>query len=438
MRDAGLIDDAVFEESKARELGVVTAKGRNNTYYAGFMELVQRQLRTEYDEKELTERGLKIYTTLDTTVQAAAEEALAAETARLQRGRPELEGAVVVTSPNSAEVRALVGSARIGPVGFNRALDARRQVGSLIKPVVYLAALQSGRHSLATQIADEPITLEIEKGQSWSPKNIDDEEHGQVTVVRALAESMNLATVRLGLDVGLERVAATLEDLGTEPPRELYPSLLLGAIELTPIEAAQLYNTIANGGFYSPLRAVHSVVDGAGRTLQRYSLAIEQVAEPVSVYALNQALVQVMERGTGRGARQILPDRLRVAGKTGTSDDLRDSWFAGFSSDYLTVAWIGNDRNEPVGLTGGAGAAQVWARVMARVATTPYDAPPPEGARSVWIDYDTGLATDANCPAAISVAIPARQVPPKAADCGGTRARVGGRLRQWIRNRLGD
>ncbi len=190
-------------------------------------------------------------------------------------------------------------------------------------------------------------------------------------IVRALAESMNLATVRLGLDVGLEQVADTLEELRAERPRELYPSLLLGAVELSPIRVAELYNTLANGGFYSPLRAVHSVVDGEGRTLQRYSLAIEQVAEPVSVYALNQALVQVMERGTGRSARRALPNRLRVAGKTGTSDDLRDSWFAGFSNDYLTVAWIGNDRNEPIGLTGGAGAAQVWARVMAQVAAVP-------------------------------------------------------------------
>src|SRR5690606_851626 len=260
---AGLIDAATLAANRDRELGIVTPESRRTAYYASFMDLVRRQLRRDYSERDLRERGLSIYTSLEPAVQAAAEEALVEELARLAAGRPELEGAVVFTSPQSGEVRALVGSKRIGFDGFNRALDARRPIGSLVKPFVYLAALQSGRHTLATQLDDEPITVPLDGGRSWSPSNIDGETHGQVTAVRALAESLNLATVHLGLDVGLPAVAAVLEDFGVARPAQLYPSLLLGALELTPYEIAQSYGTLANGGFRVPLRAVRAVVDGS-------------------------------------------------------------------------------------------------------------------------------------------------------------------------------
>src|SRR5690606_16790826 len=328
MRDAGLIDAATFASNKDRELGVVTVESRRAAYYPAFMDLVRRQLRRDYDDEDLAQRGLKVYTTLEPMTQAAAEQALVGELERLQSapGRPELEGAVVATNPHNAEVRALVGGKRTGFDGFNRALDARRQIGSLVKPAVHLAALEMGRYSLATQIDDVPVTLELDDGRTWSPRNFEDEANGQVTAVRALAESLNLATVNLGLEIGLERVARTLERLGVEPRRPLYPSLLLGAIELTPYEVAELYTTIANGGFRTPLKAVRAVVDGRGRTLRRYALEIEQVASPESIYELNQGLVQVMRRGTGAPAGRLLPAGLTTAGKTGTSDGLRDSW----------------------------------------------------------------------------------------------------------------
>jgi penicillin-binding protein 1B len=438
MLAAGLIDERAYASNKDRELGVITVKSRRASYYPAFLDLVRRQLARDYEDDELAERGLAIYTTLDPAIQAAAEEALVAELERLQPDRPALEGAVVVTTPQTAEIRALVGGKRIGFEGFNRALDAKRQIGSLIKPVVYLAALESGRHSLATQLDDEPITLELDNGQTWSPRNFDEKAQGQVTAVRALAESLNLATVHLGLDVGLERVVRMLERLGVDHDTTAYPSLLLGALELTPYEVTQLYNTLANGGFHVPLRAVREVLDAEGNSLQRYSLAIEQVADPVAVFALNQGLAQVMERGTGAPAKRLLPPGLKTAGKTGTSDGLRDSWFAGFSNDHLVVTWVGNDDNASVGLTGGTGAAQIWARVLRSVEASSYDPPAPEGAETVWIDYHTGLATDRRCPDAVYVAVPSRDVPPTAVECGSTRTRVGSRLRQWFRNRLTD
>jgi penicillin-binding protein 1B len=438
MHSAGLITDAAYEAGNGRELGVITQRSRRAAYYPAFMDLVRRQMARDYDDRELGERGLAIYTTLDPVAQAAAEEALVAELERLQGNRPSLEGAVVVTSPQSAEVLALVGGKRVGFEGFNRALDARRQIGSLIKPVVYLAALETGDYSLATQLEDAPITVELDDGRTWSPQNLDGETHGQVTAARALAESLNLATVQLGLEVGLPRTARMLERLGVSSEGPLYPSLLLGAIDLTPYEVTQIYNTLANGGFHAPLRAVRAIVDGEGNELQRSSLTLEQVADPVAVYALNQGLVQVMERGTGATARRLLPAGFRAAGKTGTSDGSRDSWFAGFGNDRLVVAWVGNDGNADVRLTGGTGAAQIWGRVMRSVDAKPYDPPPPEGAENLWIDFATGLATDRDCPDAVYLAVSSRAVPPKAVDCGSTRTRVGSRIRQWFRNRLSD
>ncbi len=438
MRSAGLIADAAYEASKERELGVITQKNRRASYYPAFLDLVRRQIARDYDDRELAERGLAIYTTLDSVVQAAAEEALVAELERLQGNRPPLEGAVVVTSPQNAEVLALVGGKRVGFEGFNRALDARRQIGSLIKPVIYLAALETGDYSLATQLEDAPITLELEDGRTWTPQNLDGQLHGQVTAARALAESLNLATVQLGLDLGLPRVARMLERLGVRSEGPLYPSLLLGAVELTPYEVTQLYSTLANGGFHIPLRSVRSIVDGQGNELQRYSLAIEQVADPVAVYALNQGLVQVMERGTGATAKRLLPTGFRAAGKTGTSDGSRDSWFAGFSNEHLVVTWVGNDGNADVGLTGGTGAAQIWARILRRIDAASYDPPAPEGAENLWIDFETGLATDRDCPNAVYLAVSSRTVPPKAVSCGSTRTRVGSRIREWFRNRLRD
>jgi penicillin-binding protein 1B len=438
MHSAGLIGDEAYESSKQRELGVITQNTRRASYYPAFIDLVRRQLARDYDDRELGERGLSIYTTLDPVVQAAAEEALAAELERLQGNRPPLEGAVVVTSPQSAEVLALVGGRRVGFEGFNRALDARRQIGSLIKPVVYLAALETGDYSLATQLEDAPITLELDDGRTWTPQNFDGESHGQVTAARALAESLNLATVHLGLELGLPRIARMLERLGVRNVGPLYPSLLLGAIDLTPYEVTQLYNTLANGGFHAPLRSIRAIVDGEGNELQRNSLILEQVADPVAAYAVNQGLKLVMERGTGATARRLLPAGLQAAGKTGTSDGARDSWFAGFGNDRLVVTWIGNDGNVDVGLTGGTGAAQVWARVMRRIDASSYDPPAPEGAEDLWIDFETGLSTDQECPNAVYLAVSSRALPPKAVDCGSTRTRVGSRIREWFRNRLRD
>lgn len=436
MQGQGAISAEASDAAKREALGIVDRRSRESAWYAAFLDLVRRQLNRDYAADDLEATGLKVYTTLDPTTQALAAATLAAELERLEAGRPPLEGAVIVTSPHSGEVRAVVGSRATGFDGFNRALNAERPVGSLIKPVVYLAALESGRHSLATLIDDSPITVPISNSQSWTPTNFDEESHGTVTAIRALAESYNQATVRLGLDVGLDRVIDLLGRLGLEELPQEYPSLLLGAFEMTPLEVTQVYNSLANGGFRMPLRSVRSVVDGTGETVQRYPLDIEQAVAPGAVYELNQALVEVMRLGTGRSAAARLPAGLVTAGKTGTSDGFRDSWFAGFSNEHLIVSWIGNDDNEPTGLTGGTGASLVFAGVMSGLQTRSYAAPTPAGYRASWIDYNTGLETDADCPAAVRLSLEGGDRPPKATACGSDRSALGSRIRSWLRGAL--
>jgi penicillin-binding protein 1B len=418
--------------ASAEPLDVVDRRSHGGSYYAGFLDLVRTQLGTDYAREDLEVAGLSVYTTLDPSIQALAESSLAASLDRLQPDRPPLDGAVIVTSPHNGEVRALVGSRLTRFDGFNRALNARRPLGSIVKPVVYLAALESGRYSLATLVEDEPIRIELDNGTVWAPTNFDGESMGTVPAIRALVESLNQATVRLGLDVGLPAVMDLLGRLGLEDLPAPYPSMLLGAFDLSPFEVTQVYNTLANGGFRTPLRSVRSVVDATGATIQRYPLAIEQTVDPRYVYEINQALVQVMRLGTGRAAASLLPGSLVTAGKTGTSDGYRDSWFAGFSNDHLVVSWIGNDANEVTGLTGSAGAGLVWSEIMSKLDTRPYAVNAPDGYRASWIDYRTGLETDPECPQALPLLLEGRDRPPRATECGGTRIGFGSRIRTWV------
>jgi penicillin-binding protein 1B len=431
MADEKLIGNDVAQAAAERDLGLVANDGRSATQ-AAFLGLVRRQLGTDYAREDLERKGLVVLSTLDPAAQAAAENALQSNLAAFGPAGEPLEGAIVVTNPQTGEIRALVGGRRSDFEGFNRALDARRPIGSLIKPAVYLAALESGRYTLSSVIDDAPIIVPLPNGDTWTPRNFDDRAHGLVPLVRALAESFNMATVRLGLDVGLEPIGDALHRLGLAEPPPLYPAMLLGALALTPIEVAQVYNTLANGGFRAPLKTVRSVLREDGELLQRYPIEIREATDPAYVYALNQALVQVMERGTGRGIKATLPPGLVVAGKTGTSDDLRDSWFAGFTNDALIVTWLGADDNRPIGLTGSAGAAKVFAGVLSGLEASSYAAQAPASVEDQWIDYLTGEPSAPRCPDAIAVPLPAGAQATRAFGCNGETG-LGARLRSWFK-----
>ena len=401
LAEQGVVSAADADQAAKKPLGVAEPGRKGGSFYPAFLDLVRRQLREDYEESALTEAGLTVFSTLDPLLQEKAETALAGELDRLDAsGRKEaqgLEGVVVVTTPQTGEIVGLVGGRRAAFDGFNRALDAKRPIGSLAKPLVYLAALETGRYTPASILADEPVDLKLPNGDRWKPANFDKQVRGPVPMVRALTQSLNLATVNLGLEVGLDHVARTFEQLGLDEAPPEFASMLLGATNLSPLEVAQMYNTLANGGFRSPLRAVRAVIAEDGKPLKAPELEVAEVSSPEAIYTLDRMLIEVMERGTGRAAKRQLPADLVVAGKTGTSNDYRDSWFSGFSGSHLVVAWVGHDDNRPTGLTGTTGGLAVWSRLMGSIATSSFEPLLPESLEHRWIDYFSGLETSPYC-----------------------------------------
>jgi penicillin-binding protein 1B len=420
LADAKLIEVAAAKRAAAEPLGL---RPPGSSYVPAYLDLVRRHLKRDYAEADLAAAGLAVYTSLDPRAQAAAEQSLARHLNRLDAASrvrdAHLEGAVIVAEPNSGDVVAVVGGREVGADGFNRALDAHRPIGSLVKPAVYLAALESGRYNAATMLLDAPIELKLGDGSIWAPQNFTHETYGEVPMARALAESMNLATVRLGLDVGLPRVADALQHLGLEKRPILNPSLLLGAVEMTPLEVVQVYTALANGGFQARLRAVRAVLDEHGQPLKSFKVQVETAAPPSAVYQLDRMLTLVTTRGTGRGASARLPAGMVVAGKTGTSSDTRDSWFAGFTGSYLAVVWVGYDDNRVTGLTGAAGALPIWTDTIASLKSASFQPVPPELIEDRWIGFGDGLETTPACSAdAVVIAVPKGTALPAKPGCG--------------------
>jgi penicillin-binding protein 1B len=442
MADLKVISAQDAANATRRALGVTTRAA--GAYYPSYLDFVRRTLRRDYRETDLTQQGLKIYTSLEPRAQDEAEQTLDRELIRLERSRratnASLEGAIVITAPASGDVIAIVGGRRIGYSGFNRALDAARPMGSLVKPFVYLSALETHRYNVASIVQDAPVDIRLPNGTHWRPVNFTRQTYGPVPLVRALAESLNLATVALGMDIGVTRVAQTLQRFGLERAPAQVPALLLGAVNATPVEVAQLYTGLASGGYRTPLRAVRTVISAAGEPLKAFPLELTPVAQPDVVFEVDQMMQQVIERGTGRAARAVLPADVVVVGKSGTSSDLRDSWFAGFSGSHLAVVWVGYDDNRPSGFTGAAAALAIWSRVLAGLGTTSWSAAMPESLTEVSIDYLTGLQLEGACAntEAIRMAVPvSTQLAKKpgciAAAAPGVAERLGERLRAIIR-----
>jgi len=397
MAQRGVISEEEAVVARAMPLDL-NNKHRIRDSFPAYLELVRRQLREEYRDEDLTTLGLSIFTPFDPLLQRQIETSTTTVLGQLNKGG-ELESATVVTRFDSGEVAALVGGRSVRYAGFNRALDARRPAGSLLKPAVYLAALeQPRRYSLVTPLSDTPVKVEGPGGQLWEPRNFDRKIHGEVLLYRALANSYNLATARLGMNLGLGKVVEMLQRLGVEGPIPEVPALTLGAGEYSPMDMAAMYQTIAAGGFRMPLRSIREVVDARGEPLKRYPLEYDRTVSLQATNLLTYALRAVVREGTGKGVYRYLPQNFDVAGKTGTTNDGRDSWFAGFSGDLLAVTWIGRDDNGSTGLTGGTGALKVWAHFMAQASERPLGYRMPDGMETVWIDDQSGFLTGKGCP----------------------------------------
>lgn len=382
MAHEGYITQPQEMAASAKPLGVIPNAHRSTNIYPGFLDLVRRQLNQEYREDDITTEGLKIFTTLDTQIQETLENTIAQKLKQLERttSAKHLESAVVVTHRDSGEIAALSSGRQNLPAGFNRALDAVRPIGSLIKPVVYLTALEyPEKYTITTPISDRAITVESKDGgKDWHPKNYDHKEHGTVPMHKALAKSYNLAAVRIGMDIGIARTAKTLQNMGVTREVALFPSLLLGAVSLTPMDVTQVYQTLAGDGFLTPVKAIRAVISSDGKRLQSYPFIVKQVVEPAATFITNTIMQEVMLEGTGHSAYKTFPKNYGLVGKTGTTNDAKDSWFAGYTGDYLSVVWLGRDDNKPIGLTGGEGALQVWISLMKQISTQPVVLLPPD------------------------------------------------------------
>jgi penicillin-binding protein 1B len=351
-------------------------------------------------------------TGMSPAAQAYAEGAVVRTLKQLDRRKgPPLQAGLVLTDVHDGEVRAVVGGRDPTKHGFNRAVEAARPVGSIIIPCVYLLALaQPSRWSLASFVDDSPVTVTLDNGKRWSPGNSDGRSHGTVRVIDALAHSWNQATVRLGMQVGPERVAElvrTLSGIEAEPN----PSLILGSTDQSPYAMAQLYQFLASDGEVQPLHAVRGVIDQDGKVVNRYDKAPApaQEGDAIAARLVTVALQYAVVGGTGR---QLVADglgRLSPAGKTGTSNDSRDSWFAGWTGDHLAVIWVGNDQNAPTGLYGATGAMRVWSGIFSRLPSAPLKV---AGKGLDWQWVQGGASTDAGCPDARQFAFVAGFAPP--------------------------
>jgi penicillin-binding protein 1B len=394
-----MIDNELAADAKQKPL-LVKSVARRKHEYPAYIDLVKRQLARDYKQQDLTTQGLRIFTNLDPVIQRKAQRKLTElldSLAASNRKLAGLEGAVVVTSAGGGEIKAIVGGRNVVRSGFNRALDAVRPVGSLIKPVIYLTALENDRYTLASSIDDGPIRLAAEgDGPDWQPRNYDRVSHGKVTLLEALTKSYNQATVRLGLDLGIAAVLSNIEKLGVNRNLPAVPALLLGAGEMSPLDVAGMYHTIASGGFLTPLKTIREVVSSSGTLQTRYPFNVEQVVDSATSYLIDHALREVFRTGTASVAKQYA-NVSNMAGKTGTTNDLRDSWFAGYGNQMLSVVWLGHDGNQPTTLTGSSGALRVWSRLMAEIALRPKVTDPPSRIVKLWIDSKSGARTTKGC-----------------------------------------
>jgi penicillin-binding protein 1B len=391
----GLISPEVYQGVIDKPLGVVDSANSGGAYYPAFMDLVRMELRERYSANDLRSQGLRIFTTLNPRTQENAQQAVSQtlEAIERQRGSPQgsLQASTIVADTQTGEVLALVGGRRGRVDGFNRALNAQRPVGSVLKPLIVLTALENG-YEWSSIVNDEEITLTPPNGEAWSPRNYDGKTRGELPIIKALALSLNLATVDLGNRVGLDAVQSRFRDLLGYAPKNRYPSFFLGAEAMSPLRLLELYGNFASGGFRVPPKSVIAVLDEQGQPLSHYPFELEQTIDPDIAMSLNQGLEIVMRRGTGRTSPYA---KQGVAGKTGTSNDNRDSWFAGFDNSKLSVVWVGRDDNNPTGLTGSSGAMRIWNAMMRDEGSDPFIAL--ENENSVAIEYDTGLRATDKC-----------------------------------------
>ncbi|MUJ26972.1 penicillin-binding protein 1B [Aliivibrio fischeri] len=395
-----------YEMAASRPLDVkkrATIATRQPAYFQQLKWELKEKAGKAYQKGE----GLRVFTTLDPLSQQKAEQAVERTVPQLEkRAGKGLEAAMVIVDRQSGEIRAMIGGSRTGFDGFNRAINAKRPIGSLVKPAIYLSALETpDKFSLATTLDDKPIALKGSKGTTWTPRNFDRKFRGEVPLYYALSRSLNVPTVNLGLMVGLSKVTDTLVKLGVDANEiNQVPSMLLGSINLSPYQVAQMYQTIGNGGRKAALTALKAVVDNDGNLLYenfpKSAAVVPEQATWLTVYG--------MKRTVSEGTARFLNSKYSwaaLAGKTGTSNDSRDSWYAGIDGREVAITWLGRDDNKPMKLTGSSGALRVYADYLSMRSPEVFQLPWPNEVTTAGFDLQSNKTLEPDCSGRVKLPI---------------------------------
>lgn len=435
MLEAGDITPEQHLAAVAEPLRTGEIQGQRNAA-PYFVDFLRQELEQDYPPEVLTSEGLRIFTSLDLQLQRLAERAVREGLGDLERrfprlakktGDDRLEACLVAIRPQTGEVKAMVGGRDYGTTQFNRVVQARRQPGSVFKPFVYVTAFEQTRKAAdpiapTTPLEDTPFEWPYDS-RVWKPQNYRDRYLGNVTVRQALENSLNAATARLAHQVGIEPIRSLAQRMGITSPLPLYPSMALGALEVSPFEIARAYAVLANQGLGAAPRATRKVLNAKGDAIEHRAVELGRVISPEAAYLTTKLMQGVLDRGTGRAAREQGFSRV-AAGKTGTTNDGHDAWFAGFTPDLLAVVWVGFDRREPLGLTGAQAALPIWTSFMkAATAGTPESSfPVPPGIALRRIDPYTGELATPNCPESMEEAFWKGHEPTTTCSVHGSRA----------------
>lgn len=395
LRNRGIINDTEFEQYSARPLGVIKRGSMNYSKTPAFMGVLKKEISSKFGPDFLSGNGIKIFTSLDPQAQQSAEDAVQNELNAIEKetGLRGMEAAMVVSSWRTAEVSAVVGSRTPQYAGFNRVMEGKRQVGSIIKPFVYLTAFHNGIHT-GTMVNDAPITVKLADGKLWQPHNDDKKYHGRIPTYVAMARSMNVPTVKIGMRVGLNHVRDTLMNVGIEKSRiPFYPSMLLGTIELTPFEVTQIYTSLATDGSYKDLTTLRTVVKDGKIVYERANSKVKPTLDPRDSYLTMYVMTEATKIGTGRRIGRLFPN-VNIATKTGTTNDSRDTWSVGIDSDLVVATWVGFDNNKSTGLFGSSGAMRVYGRFLQERGVNSFELKKPEGIKFVNFNKSGNIVAD--------------------------------------------
>jgi len=401
MQKRDMITEKEFRRASNAPIRIQSRSGLANVG-SYFIDYIQRITKEELGTEKFYHPGYSYYTTLDSVLQVIAEEAVARGLEELDQkaipaGEP-LQAALIAVDPRTGELVAMVGGRSYGQTRFNRAIDAKRQPGSAFKPFVLLAALSGGNRTLSTMVSGEPISIPTPEGM-WSPSNFEDKTYGKITIRKAIEDSVNTATTRLASEVGFKEVLNTARLAGIMSPLLPVPSMALGSFEVTPLELAYAYATIASGGIRYERFPLFSVTTAKGDKIIARKLNSKQAFDPQVTYLAGYAMEGVLERGTAQEAKS-LNINFPASGKTGTTNGNKDSWFVGFTRDVVCAVWVGYDSGADTGMTGAQGALHIWTRFLRSIYSQsgPLAINPPKGIETAVIDHKTGYLATASCP----------------------------------------